>query len=118
MSSGLFIADQFNLKNPTNVVLEFSQSDNCFKVDFESDQQDFNITTIEDFNRYNENIIVEEMNVINQIDFNRDAIYTCTKKITPAVARIKNTRILVTIFQNFCTSTQTIYKTLCFINCN
>jgi hypothetical protein len=95
MSSGFVIADKFNLKEQTNVVLEYSQTDNCFKVHFQSDEQFFNLPTIEHFDRYSETISAEEINIINQIDFNRNAIYTWSRKITPAIARIKKTQILV-----------------------
>jgi hypothetical protein len=98
MSSGFLIADKLNLKQPTNVILEFSQSLHCFKVHFETDEHYFNIQTIEDFDRYSETLTDEEINAVNQIDFNQNSIYTWTRKITPSIARIKNTQILVTMF--------------------
>jgi hypothetical protein len=98
MSSRFVIADKFNLKEPTNVILEFSKSEHCFKVHFETDEQYFNLQTIEDFDRYSEILTVEEINAVNQIDFDRNSIYTWTRKITQAIARTKNTQILVTMF--------------------
>ncbi|WJX57511.1 hypothetical protein P8452_43063 [Trifolium repens] len=65
------VAKAFTLNEPTNVILEFINADNRFKVHFIKNETE------------------SELQFIAAIDFNQPAAYTWIKKITPAVANKK-----------------------------
>jgi hypothetical protein len=95
ISSGIAIAEELKLTSTTEVILEFIPSNSSFKLHFENDQQISGLKTIEEYDGFKTEITDEEINSINRIDFNTQAVYTYTKKISPCVARVTNPAVLV-----------------------
>jgi hypothetical protein len=101
ISSGIVIAEELKLTSPTDVILEFLPSNGSFKLHFVNDQEHSGLKTIDEYDGFKHELTDEEINSINRIDFNKEAIYTFTKKISPSVARVTNPAILVSIRLNY-----------------
>jgi hypothetical protein len=95
ISSGIAIAEELKLTSTTNVILEFIPSNSSFKLHLVNDQQNSGLKTIDEYDGIKTELTDEEINSINRIDFNTQAVYTYTKKISPCVARVTNPAILV-----------------------
>jgi hypothetical protein len=106
-SSGLIVAHEFKLNEPANVILEFINSDNRFKVHFIKNETGcvFMPTKIKrvrknkavqnNYPPFISHITEFELQAIATIDFNQPGTYNWIKKITPSVADKKWVNALV-----------------------
>jgi signal recognition particle subunit SEC65 len=109
MSSGLIVAHEFKLNEPANVILEFLNSDNRFKVHFIKNETGCvfmptktkrvkkNKAVQNNRPHFISHIAESELQAIAEVDFNQPGVYNWSKKITPSVADKKGVNPLVRI---------------------
>ncbi|WJX78863.1 hypothetical protein P8452_62045 [Trifolium repens] len=98
LSSGFIVAHEFKLNEPANVILEFVNSDNRFKVHFIKNESGCvfmpgktrrvkkNDAVKNNDPPFISHITESELQAIAAVDFNQPGAYNWTKKITPSVA--------------------------------
>jgi hypothetical protein len=116
ISSGFIVAQEFNFKEATNVILEFIGSDNRFNLHIIENNSDFHSTPNISNEHVHNNVVCNHPNLvpefcpeiseielrsISTIDFNQPPSYTWVTKVTPAVARKNWIQALVQSFLIF-----------------
>jgi hypothetical protein len=109
-SSGFTVAHEFKLHEPANVILEFLNCDNRFKVHFIKNETGcvFMPTKTKRVKKskavknnrptFISHITESEAQAIAEVDFNQPGVYNWSKKITASVADKKAVNALVTKF--------------------